>query len=218
MARTKTDWIVIHCSATRPIQDIGAKEIRSWHKAKGWTDIGYHYVIRRDGTVEKGRGVDEIGSHVQGRNSRSVGVCMVGGIDDSMRAANNFTRPQWAALKKIVADLVKRYPTARVLGHRDFPGVSKECPCFDARKWAADNKLPAAPSSIAAYGNLMARETTLPHFNPSQSLVVADIKRMTEDIMEYLRRNVPENRCRSIALTNFEQAAMWAVKANFTNG
>ncbi len=62
----------------------------------------------------------------------------------------------------------------------------------------------------------MATETTLPNFNPSNSEVVAGIKQRTEDLMQYLRDNVPDNRCRSIALTNYEQAAMWAVKANFT--
>lgn len=146
MSRRNTDWIVLHCSATRSIQDIGAKEIRQWHKAQGWTDIGYAFVIRRDGTVEKGRGVDEVGSHVKGHNRNSVGICMVGGIGDNMQPANNFTRAQWAALRKVVGDLVKRYPKARILGHRDFPGVNKACPCFDAKAWAAANKLPAAPA------------------------------------------------------------------------
>lgn len=143
MARKNTDWIVLHCSATRPVQDIGAKEIRAWHKAKGWSDIGYHFVIRRDGRVEKGRAVDEIGSHVKGHNHNSVGICMVGGIgNETFGPENNFTPLQWAALKKLIADLSKKYPNARVLGHRDFPGVSKACPCFDARPWAKANKFP----------------------------------------------------------------------------
>lgn len=150
MARKKTDWLVLHCSATRAIQNIGAKEIRSWHKAKGWSDIGYHFVIRRDGMVEKGRALDAIGSHVQGHNYNSVGICMVGGIGESMQPEDNFTRAQWAALKTLLADLVKRYPKATILGHRDFPGVHKACPCFDARNWAAANKLPPAPAVIPA--------------------------------------------------------------------
>lgn len=62
----------------------------------------------------------------------------------------------------------------------------------------------------------MSKETTIPSFNPSGSEVVAEVKRRTEELMEYLREAVPDNRCRSIALTNFEQGAMWAVKANFT--
>lgn len=150
MARKKTDWIVLHCSATRPCMDIGAKEIRQWHLAKGWKDIGYHFVIRRNGTVEKGRAIDEIGSHVQGHNYNSLGICMVGGIGDNMQPDNNFTFAQWAALKKLLPDLLKRYPDARILGHRDFPDVHKACPCFDARKWAADNKFPAAPAVVPA--------------------------------------------------------------------
>ena len=61
----------------------------------------------------------------------------------------------------------------------------------------------------------MSNETTIPSFNPSGSAVVAETKRLTEELMDYLRANVPDNRCRSLAITNYEQAAMWAVKANF---
>jgi N-acetylmuramoyl-L-alanine amidase len=135
--RRKTDWIVLHCSATRGIQDVGAADIRKWHKAKGWADIGYAYVIRRGGRIEKGRGQDEIGSHVQGHNVNSVGICLVGGLDDkTWKPTDNFTAAQWASLKVLVAQLVKAYPKARVIGHRDFPGVAKACPCFSARAWA----------------------------------------------------------------------------------
>jgi len=143
MARRSTKYIVIHCSATRAIQDIGAKEIRSWHKAKGWRDIGYHYVIRRNGTVEKGRGVDDVGSHVQGYNAASVGICLVGGLNNDTYAPEaNYTPAQWSALKTLVAAMVKKYPGAKVLGHRDFPKVAKACPCFDAKPWAAKNGFP----------------------------------------------------------------------------
>ena len=140
MARKVTQFIVLHCSATRPVQDIGAKEIRSWHKAKGWSDIGYHFVIRRDGRVEKGRSVDQIGAHVAGHNHNSVGICLVGGIGNgSFSPEDNFTRAQWSALKGLVTDLRSKYPKANVVGHRDFPGVTKACPCFEAKAWAAEN-------------------------------------------------------------------------------
>jgi N-acetylmuramoyl-L-alanine amidase len=143
MSRRSTNYIVIHCSATRALHDIGAKEIRSWHKAKGWRDIGYHFVIRRYGAVEKGRGVDEIGSHVQGYNAASVGICMVGGLNNDTYAPEaNYTPAQWAALKLIVRQMVAKYPKAKVLGHRDFPKVAKACPCFDAKPWAAKNGFP----------------------------------------------------------------------------
>ncbi len=143
MSRTSTHHVVIHCSATRAIQDIGAADIRRWHKAKGWSDIGYHLVIRRDGRVEKGRALDAIGSHVKGHNANSVGICLVGGLNNDTYAPEaNYTPAQWTALKATVADLLKRYPAARVLGHRDFPGVAKACPCFDAKPWAAKNGFP----------------------------------------------------------------------------
>lgn len=146
MARTRTDYIVIHCSATRAIQaNIGAKDIRQWHLAKGWRDIGYHWVIKRDGKVEKGRGVDEIGSHVAGHNANSIGICLVGGLNNDTYAPEaNYTAAQWGALKTLVADMLKKYPKAKVLGHRDFPGVAKACPCFNAKEWAKNAGFPAA--------------------------------------------------------------------------
>lgn len=141
--RTNTDHLVIHCSATRAVQDIGAREITRWHRDNGWATIGYHFVIRRNGKVETGRPVDAIGAHVQGHNHDSVGICLVGGLDNATwKPANNFTPQQWEALKKLLTALVKRYPKAKVLGHRDFPGVQKACPSFSAKVWARRNKFP----------------------------------------------------------------------------
>jgi N-acetylmuramoyl-L-alanine amidase len=143
LKRKRTDHIVIHCSATRGVQDIGAADIRRWHKAQGWSDIGYAWVIRRDGKVERGRAQDAVGSHVQGHNHDSVGICMAGGLDDkTWKPVSNFTPAQWASLKELVARLVKTYPKAKVLGHRDFPKVNKACPCFDARVWAKKQGFP----------------------------------------------------------------------------
>src|SRR5690606_114532 len=73
--------LVIHCAATTPLMDIGAKEIDVWHKQRGWSKIGYHFVIRRNGVIEKGRDISEVGAHVEGYNKNSIGICMVGGID-----------------------------------------------------------------------------------------------------------------------------------------
>lgn len=145
MIRRSTDFLVVHTSATPPTMDIGAAEIRQWHKAKGWADIGYHFVIRRNGAVELGRPENQIGSHVAGRNSNSLGICMVGGVDARQRPANNYTAEQWASLQTLLMRLTGKYPGARIIGHRDFPGVAKACPCFDAIKWAQDLQLPAAP-------------------------------------------------------------------------
>lgn len=143
--RKSTKYLVVHCSATRPSLDVGAKEIRQWHKNQGWEDIGYHYVIRRDGKVEKGRAENLVGSHVKGFNATSVGVCMVGGVsqNDFTKPENNFTKEQFASLKTLLTSLSAKYPGAAVLGHRDFPRVAKACPSFDARSWAKKEGLPA---------------------------------------------------------------------------
>ena len=142
--RRKTNWLVVHCSATRASQvNIGAADIRKWHKDKGWSDIGYHFVIKRDGKLEKGRDINAVGAHVEGHNADSIGVCLVGGLNNAtFKPENNYTAAQWATLNTLVADLVKRYPSIKVLGHRDFKGVQKACPCFNAIPWAKKQGFP----------------------------------------------------------------------------
>lgn len=151
--------IIIHCAATYPGQDIGADTIRRWHmdpnKPDGpYSDIGYHGVIRRDGTLESGRPLDTPGAHTKGHNAKSIGICLVGGLQDGTGGdANqdgvveefengqrgvpeaNFTPAQWATLKRLVLDLLKKYPGARVAGHNEF--AARACPCFDVREWWA---------------------------------------------------------------------------------
>lgn len=135
--RETTDFIAVHCSATSEKQDIGAKDIDRWHRAKGWRCIGYHYVIRRNGTVEEGRDEKVIGAHVENWNHCSIGICMVGGVsaDDVNKAQNNFTKEQFASLKQLLVDLKTRYPKAKIQGHRDFPDVHKACPSFEVKDW-----------------------------------------------------------------------------------
>lgn len=134
--RRTTDFIAVHCSATKPLQDIGASEIRKWHvEDNGWSDIGYHSVIRRSGAIELGRPLHVSGAHVKGFNSRSVGICMVGGIDDNGNPEDNFTPEQWESLEVTLDYYHLIYPGAEILGHRDFPGVSKACPSFDVAAW-----------------------------------------------------------------------------------
>jgi N-acetyl-anhydromuramyl-L-alanine amidase AmpD len=145
--RRETKYIVIHCSATAPSSDIGADEIDSWHKKRGWDGIGYHVVIRRDGRVEFGRHFDDVGAHVRGWNTRSVGVCMVGGVDADGTPEDNFTQEQYDTLVATVVMLERAYPDAGVVGHRDLSpdkdgdGVIephewlKACPSFDVSKW-----------------------------------------------------------------------------------
>jgi N-acetyl-anhydromuramyl-L-alanine amidase AmpD len=128
--------IIIHCSATPPGMDIGVKEIRGWHvTSNGWDDVGYHYVIRRDGVVETGRPLDRAGAHTAGHNTDSVGVCLVGGVEaDRKTPEANYTAAQWSTLETLVRKLLIRFPSASVHGHREF--ARKACPSFDVREWA----------------------------------------------------------------------------------
>lgn len=102
-----------------------------WHLRRGFFDVGYQYVVRRDGTIEDGRPVDRPGAHARGFNHISIGICLVGGKD----GVDNFTDDQWDALGGLVKGLKVAYPDAEVLGHRDLPNVNKLCPGFDAREW-----------------------------------------------------------------------------------
>ena len=126
--------------------DIGVEEIRKWHTdpeedgGRGWSDIGYLYVIRRSGGVETGRGVLEAGAHVRGYNNKSVGICLVGGVDADGNAEDNYTPGQMESLVKLLLGLEVTFPMAFVQGHRDFPDVDKECPCFDVVPWWAAAK------------------------------------------------------------------------------
>ena len=141
-ARKQTDYIVVHCSASKPSEDTDAATIDRWHRQRGFTMIGYHYVIKADpdGTIESGRDEEAVGAHVVGYNSVSVGVCMVGGVTangPSGKPVNNFTGAQFASLTKLLKELKVKYPSAKIQGHRDFPNVAKACPCFDVIPWAA---------------------------------------------------------------------------------
>lgn len=130
----KITLIIVHCSATKPGHDIGAAEIRRWHtRDNGWDDIGYHYVIRRDGKVESGRPLERAGAHTYGNNADSIGICLAGGISATGKAESNYTPEQWTALARLVSELVGSFPGAGVFGHRDF--ARKDCPCFDAKAW-----------------------------------------------------------------------------------
>jgi len=118
--------------------DIGVADIDRWHRALGWLCVGYHYVIRRNGAVEKGRDEGAVGAHEPSVNAVSVAVCLVGGVAADVKTAeNNFTPEQMASLETLLRELRQRYPNAVILGHRDCPNVRKDCPSFDAKEWAA---------------------------------------------------------------------------------
>lgn len=126
--------IVVHCTATPEGRAQSVADIRGWHKAKGWNDIGYHWVVLLDGTVQMGRSEKVAGAHVSGHNANSIGVVYVGGIDKTTFTPKDTRTPaQKKGLLWILKDLKVRYPGAVILGHRDFKGVAKACPSFDAQ-------------------------------------------------------------------------------------
>lgn len=129
----KINMIIVHCSATRSSQDIGAAEIDKWHRKQGWDGIGYHFVIRRNGKIEKGRPLEVTGAHCKGQNKNSIGICLVGGIDADGKPQNNFTDTQFQSLRKLVTDLKNNFPQATIHGHNEF--ANKACPCFDVKEF-----------------------------------------------------------------------------------
>ena len=134
--------LVIHCSAVKPDQTSSAAQIDTWHRQRGWKlGIGYHYVIRRDGTIEPGRPEWLTGAHCLNHNAHSIGICYEGGLDIRGQPADTRTAAQKTTMRQLLEDLHKRYPRALIVGHHDLD-PRKACPCFDAVKEFADwNKL-----------------------------------------------------------------------------
>lgn len=120
--------ITVHCSATRAEQDIGVSTIRAWHRAKGWRDIGYHFVITRTGNIETGRPLSHIGAHVRGHNRGNIGICVVGGCDEQGGAQDNFTLAQRKALFALIERLQQEHSITdeQVKPHHAF--ANKACP------------------------------------------------------------------------------------------
>ncbi len=123
--------IIVHCTATKEGRETTVEEVTQWHKANGWDTIGYHYMVYIDGSIHEGRDVDKKGAHCYGHNSRSIGVCYVGGLDEYGKSKDTRTEEQKTALVELLTKLRALYPKAKIYGHRDF--AAKDCPCFDAK-------------------------------------------------------------------------------------
>lgn len=140
-SKRQIQHIIVHCTATREGQAKTVQDIRREHRAQGWADIGYHYVVTLEGKVCEGRNVDIAGAHAEGYNARSIGVVYVGGVENRpgveykrLRAKDTRTPAQKFALRQLLCDLRKLYPYARIISHRDVDKKGKECPSFDATK------------------------------------------------------------------------------------
>lgn len=132
--KRKITEIIVHCSATREGVNQTVAQIRKYHvEQRGWSDIGYHYVVYLDGTIHAGRPLGKAGAHCIGHNQNSIGVCYVGGCaSDGKTPKDTRTDAQKAGLLKLIKRLKAEYPQATVHGHYEF--ARKACPCFNAFK------------------------------------------------------------------------------------
>lgn len=156
MPRKSTTLLVVHTTATPYGKNYTVKQIDAMHRRRGFRSIGYHWIIDQNGKVFAGRPEKQAGAHVRGYNSRSIGVSYVGGYGRNGKATNTLNKKQEAALIKLLRDIQKRYPNAKICGHRDLSPDRdrdgyiephewiKECPCFDAIPWAASHGLKVA--------------------------------------------------------------------------
>jgi N-acetylmuramoyl-L-alanine amidase len=129
----RVNKIIVHCSATRARQNIGYAEIQRWHINRGFAECGYHFIIRRSGEIETGRALHKTGAHCLGQNTGSIGICLVGGVDEKgKKGQNNFNTDQLASLDTLLATLMLHFKleSKDVYGHRDFDN-KKECPSFE---------------------------------------------------------------------------------------
>lgn len=132
-SKRKIKEIICHCTATKEGVDMSVEAIRRYHiQDRGWSDIGYHYVIYRDGSIHTGRDVDVSGAHCKGHNTISIGVCYVGGLDSNKKPKDTRTDQQKAALIKLLKELKAMYPGVTIHGHYEF--ANKACPCFKPKE------------------------------------------------------------------------------------
>jgi N-acetylmuramoyl-L-alanine amidase len=131
----KINKLIVHCSATPEFKDFDVDDITEWHvKGNGWSDCGYHYVIKLDGTVQDGRPIEKIGAHCKGNNRDSIGICYIGGMDKNMEDwKDTRTTEQCDSLYNLLSELKIEFPDVIVYGHKDFTD-KKECPSFDAKE------------------------------------------------------------------------------------
>ena len=125
---------VLHCSDTYSSMDIGAKEIDRWHRDNGWSSCGYHFVITKNGTIEKGRSIHQAGAHAKGYNVGSIGICYVGGRSDNDKPVDDRTPEQKRSIAALIINLQTIYPDIIVKGHNELSGGKKSCPNYDVQK------------------------------------------------------------------------------------
>lgn len=127
-------YIVLHCTAG-PQNQSTAEILHYWKTVNGWKYPGYHFEISADGTIEQLLPIEQVANGVAGHNAHSIHISYKGGIDAHGRPADNRTEAQKQAQVKLLKKYHAMFPHAEILGHRDFPGVTKACPSFDVKSW-----------------------------------------------------------------------------------
>ena len=124
--------IIIHCSATPPDRDVSVQDIDSWHRKRGFDEIGYHYFVDIHGSVHKGRALDRVGSHARRHNMNSIGICYAGGCDHDLLPLDTLTELQHEAITALILGLglILQKPLS-VIGHNEVS--QKACPSFDVQ-------------------------------------------------------------------------------------
>jgi N-acetylmuramoyl-L-alanine amidase len=127
-------YIVVHCTATPTTTTL--ESIKNyWKEQRGWDTPGYHYLIKRDGSVVRLLDEKKNSNGVYKHNSECINVAYIGGIDKDGKPQDNRSDAQKHSMFDKIVELTERYPKAEVLGHRDFAGVKKACPSFDVKEW-----------------------------------------------------------------------------------
>ena len=131
---TKVNFIVIHCADTKSDMFVTVKDLRDWHtlpkpKGNGWSDIGYHYFIKFDGTVYDCRSNEYQGAHCKTVNDKSLAICLEGGYG----GVDNFTPNQKHALFCLIQELKQEHGNAAIIGHNQID--DKKCPSFNVVAW-----------------------------------------------------------------------------------
>lgn len=137
-------YIVVHCTATQPTATLEAIK-HYWKEVRKWGDTpGYHYLIHRDGEITQllEDGMESFGAY--GHNKECIHIAYIGGIDKDGKPLDNRTAAQKEAMFNKLVALSEKYRQAEIIGHRDFPGVAKACPCFDVKEWIR-NYIPDLP-------------------------------------------------------------------------
>jgi N-acetylmuramoyl-L-alanine amidase len=132
------NYIVVHCTATDATATVESLK-KFWKEKRGWGDTpGYHYLILRDGEIEQLLDESKVSFGAHGHNKESIHIAYIGGVDKQGKPLDNRSQAQIDAMFDKIVELSEKYPSAKILGHRDFTGVKKACPSFDVRKWLSD--------------------------------------------------------------------------------